>query len=362
MSNIKLWSTTPASNNSSPPQGAPEGMAPSTVNDIMRQQMSDHRTQWEDAQWFDYGFSISYVSSTVLKFHQTSQTALTHYGRRVKAGVGAGVVYGSIVSTSITSSDTVFTVTWDSGSADASLSYIELSTSTFTNPSYPQGNVLKYMPVSTQRSATFPDANLTFSAIAAKGDLSAGSAVGVLSTLTVGSADQILAVDSTQTTGLVWRHKITLGTLQASTSGTAIDFSSIPSWVKKISLSFIGISTSGVSPVIIQIGDSGGIEATNYFSSGTSVTASTAASANSTTGFPIVISSAASDVMHGMATLILHDSGTWAFSSILANSAGAQTQYAGGSKALSGTLDRLRITTASGVPTFDAGAINILYE
>lgn len=29
---------------------------------------------------------------------------------------------------------------------------------------------------------------------------------------------------------------------------------------------------------------------------------------------------------------------------------------------LSGTLDRVRITTANGTDTFDAGTINILYE
>lgn len=137
MSNIKSWSLVPASNNAAPPQGAPEGMAPSTVNDIIRQQMADHRAQWEDAQWFDYGFSISYTSATVLRFNQTSQAALTHTNRRIKAGVGAGVIYGSILSTSVTSSDTVFTVTWDSGSADASLSYVELGITTFTNSALP---------------------------------------------------------------------------------------------------------------------------------------------------------------------------------------------------------------------------------
>jgi hypothetical protein len=34
----------------------------------------------------------------------------------------------------------------------------------------------------------------------------------------------------------------------------------------------------------------------------------------------------------------------------------------GGSVTLSGTLDRVRITTVSGTDTFDAGSINILYE
>jgi hypothetical protein len=33
-----------------------------------------------------------------------------------------------------------------------------------------------------------------------------------------------------------------------------------------------------------------------------------------------------------------------------------------GTKSLSATLDRIRITTVNGTDTFDAGSINILYE
>lgn len=40
MANVSQWSTTAANNNSTPPDGAPEGMAPSTVNDTMRENMA----------------------------------------------------------------------------------------------------------------------------------------------------------------------------------------------------------------------------------------------------------------------------------------------------------------------------------
>jgi hypothetical protein len=33
-----------------------------------------------------------------------------------------------------------------------------------------------------------------------------------------------------------------------------------------------------------------------------------------------------------------------------------------GSKTISGTLDRIRLTTTGGTDTFDAGSINIFYE
>lgn len=41
---INLWSTTAALNNSAPPAGWPEGMAPSAVNDTARQMMADIAT------------------------------------------------------------------------------------------------------------------------------------------------------------------------------------------------------------------------------------------------------------------------------------------------------------------------------
>lgn len=304
MSNIKSWSTTPASNNSAPPQGAPEGMAPSTVNDIIRQQMSDHRTQWEDGQWFDYGFSISYTSATVLRFNQTSQAALTHANRRVKAGVGAGVIYGSILSTSVTSSDTVFTVTWDSGSADASLSYVELGIMTFTNSALPSA-IPSYV------------------------------------------TDTFLATE------------------QASTSGTSIDFTGIPARVRRITVMFVGVSTNGNDATYIQIGDSGGIETSGYLSAQVGVTgAGSGSGASATAGFITNGSGGAASVVHGSITLSLENSSvfTWVMSGTLSRSDAVVVYYCAGSKSLSAELDRIRITTSGGVNTFDAGAINISYE
>jgi len=53
---------------------------------------------------------------------------------------------------------------------------------------------------------------------------------------------------------------IVSGTAVASTSGTSIDFTSIPSWVKRVTVMFAGVSTNGTGSYLIQIGDSGGIE------------------------------------------------------------------------------------------------------
>jgi len=52
---------------------------------------------------------------------------------------------------------------------------------------------------------------------------------------------------------------------------------------------------------------------------------------------------------------------TWIATSVLSAS-GTDLVVSGGTKALSATLDRVRITTVLGSNTFDAGAVNILYE
>jgi hypothetical protein len=52
----------------------------------------------------------------------------------------------------------------------------------------------------------------------------------------------------------------------------------------------------------------------------------------------------------------------WAASVAAGSPASNCCVFGGGSVTLSGTLDRVRITTVNGTDTFDAGTINILYE
>ena len=157
----------------------------------------------------------------------------------------------------------------------------------------------------------------------------------------------------------------TSGTAVASTSGTSIDFTSIPSWVKRITIPLSSISTNGTSPYIIQIGDSGGVEITSYLGSATrTVNGSSADVSNFTSGFiltPIIASSAS---YTGTATLVLHNASTnlWNFASVGALTGNAAGFSSSGIKTLSATLDRIRLTTENGTDTFDAGSVNILYE
>jgi len=155
---------------------------------------------------------------------------------------------------------------------------------------------------------------------------------------------------------------LTSMTEQASTSGTSIDFTSIPSWVKRITVLFNGVSTNGSSYLRIQIG-SGSVDTTGYASTnGTIGSASVAGASGGTAGWDI-ISNSSSITNSGSATLFLVSSNNWVFNSLTTMTSSVNTNITSGNKsALSGALDRVRITTVNGTDTFDAGSINILYE
>lgn len=153
---------------------------------------------------------------------------------------------------------------------------------------------------------------------------------------------------------------ITSGTAVASTSGTSIDFTSIPSWVKRITVMFNGVSTNGTSSYLLQIG-AGSIQTTGYIGAATRTGASNAtALVNSTAGIPIATFDAA-NVVSGTCRFENITGNVWV-ASLMAAATNAITLASGGSVTLSGTLDRVRITTVNGTDTFDAGSINILYE
>lgn len=149
----------------------------------------------------------------------------------------------------------------------------------------------------------------------------------------------------------------TQGTAVTTTSGTTIDFTSIPSWVKRITLTFAGVSTSGTSNLLLRLGSaSGGFESTGYVSSanyGTGVS-------NDTTGVLLSTINAAAYVWWGAVVITNVSGNSWG---AICNTANASiTNASAGGKTISATLDRIRLTTVNGTDTFDAGSVNILYE
>jgi len=155
---------------------------------------------------------------------------------------------------------------------------------------------------------------------------------------------------------------ITLATAQASTSGTAVLFGSIPSGTKRIVMMLNEVSTNGTSRFMVQIGDAGGIEATGYINNVVELN-STPNPASNTTGFAINQSPSASVTHSGKITLDLMDASafTWVSNSMLTGGSNIP-DISVGRKSLSAELTQIQLTTANGTDTFDAGAVNISYE
>ena len=172
----------------------------------------------------------------------------------------------------------------------------------------------------------------------------------------------VLTLPSTSGT-LSTSSGFTLGTPTDVSTGTltSVDYTGIPSGVKQIVISFVGVGTD-TSSILVQIGDSGGIETTDYVSrSFRAVNGATGVGASATNGF-IIYLVLTSNAFYGQMVLMLENSttNTW----VGAHSGTATTSSSscgGGSKSLSATLDRLRITTVNGTDLFDAGEVNIAY-
>jgi hypothetical protein len=145
---------------------------------------------------------------------------------------------------------------------------------------------------------------------------------------------------------------LTLATAQTA-SGTSVDFTSIPSWAKRITVMLSDVSLNATDDLLVQIGDSGGIETTGY-------TSSSQSSVNSTIGYIIRIGGGTRS-LNGAMYISNVNSNSW-ISIHSGNSGTSNDVFGGGTKTLSSTLDRIRVTSVTGTSTFDAGTINISYE
>jgi hypothetical protein len=153
----------------------------------------------------------------------------------------------------------------------------------------------------------------------------------------------------TSIAGVTWVSPV------ATTSGTTVDFSSIPSGVNTLYVGFNEVGLSGSTNLLLQLGDSGGIETTGYVSnsewSGNAV--------QSTSGFTVRVSSSGRNVS-GVMLLTRMDASanTWVTSGSLA--VGTAISTVGGVKSLSAELTSVRLTN-TGADTFDNGSLAIGY-
>jgi hypothetical protein len=153
---------------------------------------------------------------------------------------------------------------------------------------------------------------------------------------------------------------LTSGTAQASTSGTSIDFTSIPSWVKRVTVMFNGVSTNGTSTPLIQLG-SGSPTTTGYSAASTIFSTSVVSTSTYTTGFGQGLGTA-NWARNGSIVFSNQSGNIWVAQGSISSPANSYNCLQSGLIALSGVLDRIRVTTVNGTDTFNAGSINIIYE
>lgn len=144
---------------------------------------------------------------------------------------------------------------------------------------------------------------------------------------------------------------------------TAIDFGSdedpIPAGVKRITVMFDGVSTNGDSYVQTQLGATT-IKTSEYNANRGGTSGSLALSAAVSSGFPSPGNNGVAESACG--SLVLTNLNTNIWTAIGITKLSATIVFVGGSVTLSGTLDRIRITTVNGTDQFDAGTINISWE
>lgn len=190
MAKVGSWNTTAANNNSTPPDGWPEGQAPSTVNDCAREMMAQIKTMVNNIEYIDLNNTPSFLTATTFSL-ATADTVNFTVGRRVKLGDGANTLYGTINSVSATFVSVQLDASANQLVLDSSLSTCALAIIRPDNSSLPE-NLWKRKNVIIngnmeiwQRSATFainPTAGLnsyTADRWALAGSLSANTAANV---------------------------------------------------------------------------------------------------------------------------------------------------------------------------------------
>lgn len=179
-------------------------------------------------------------------------------------------------------------------------------------------------------------------------------------TLPANTGTVVTTASSAAVTPAMLTQPMTLATAQASTSGTSIDFTGIPSWVRRITVMFNNVSTNGNNSILVQLGTSSGVVSSGYTATSGRLASAATIVSNSTAG-KIIYYAVASENFSGHLVATVVSGNTW-ISSHVGKLATTLVCHGGGDVALPGTLDRVRITTVGGTDTFDAGSINILYE
>lgn len=179
---VSKWSNSAGGNTAATPDGAPEGWAPSSVNDWGRETMAAVRRVYEDAEWINWGYTPTYAAAGSFSL-AGNHSALFHTGRRIKAWDGASTLYGTIASSTYSANTMVYVTLDASASFGASLSAVAVGALSAVNRSMPESVIS-----ANSASSAYVASNLAFT-----GEVSTATA-GATVTLdlgTVTSGDRI---------------------------------------------------------------------------------------------------------------------------------------------------------------------------
>jgi hypothetical protein len=226
------------------------------------------------------------------------------------------------------------------------------------------GNLMLVQGTAVSTATTSFTASIAGTTMTVTGVTSGTIAVGQLITGTLVTAGTTITAQLTGTAGSTGTYTVSASQTTSSTTITVVglDFYSIPTWAKRVTVNFTGVSTNGTSIPLIQLGSTT-IQNTGYVATSAKLTDATAVSVvSSTAGFPIN-SILAANLIQGSINFSLIGSNAWAAQGVFTTNTGAVCSVTvSGAVTLAGALDRLRITATNGTDNFDAGTINIQYE
>ena len=245
MAKISTWSTTAGDNNSASPDGFPENMAPSGVNNAAREVMAQVRAWYEDAQWIDLGDAVTYATASTFTI-ATDVTATYHVGRRVKC-TDSSTMYGTITASSYSAPNTTVTVSLDSGSLSASLTAVALSILTESNHAIPR-QVLLESDIGTGLTVTSNTVNLDASDLTAEATISGANDYLVVYDTSATATRKAIVNDVATAMGIVSASTTTQGIVELATSAEAAAGTDTARAVTPAAL-FGGLNATGSAPI-----------------------------------------------------------------------------------------------------------------
>ena len=182
----------------------------------------------------------------------------------------------------------------------------------------------------------------------------------------VGTSDTQTLTNKTLGSGTALSSSIVSSGTAVLASGTSVSFTGLPSCVKRVTILFNAVSTSGSSAFLVQLGTGGTPTYTTsgYSAYGVTLASATLAGDVNTTGFPIGKNSVSTNTYGGSIVLTNVNSNLWSVNGFIASAGTVSNSglLGAGSVNIGATLTALTIKATNGTDTFSAGTINILYE